>query len=349
MAQVAALSGHRQHIAFYNICGCEPGIRGLDYDGAGAEYKKRIDALHRADGFLEDIENSSNVQGHPATCRMPISQHSQPSSDMNIMALNDISTSTAKARGEPDKDRASARFRQRLQEKAALGRNEQRKTATEEAPATEADTKSILHYTKPDGTPGIRRVLGKTQLDWMEKRAESGQPQTESQPTLFSNFGSSINNEQDGNKMQSKSGSSPLPTYASVTRYKTEPSLYDRYMEDTVNNSTENRRETLAGGTNPGGRLQIAGAVQDQDHIEANGHQHKTMRITSDRVEETKVHGESSSQAKEQNTLKSPEAYTRPFCDFLTENPTVWHAVQYFEKKLDAAGFKKVLSSNNIF
>ena len=47
-------------------------------------------------------------------------------------------------------------------------------------------------------------------------------------------------------------------------------------------------------------------------------------------------------QERELNALKSPEAYTQPFCDFLTENPTVWHAVQYFEKKLDAAGFKKV-------
>lgn len=47
-------------------------------------------------------------------------------------------------------------------------------------------------------------------------------------------------------------------------------------------------------------------------------------------------------EVKEQNVLKSPGAYTQPFCDFLTENPTVWHAVQYFEKKLDAAGFKKV-------
>ena len=47
-------------------------------------------------------------------------------------------------------------------------------------------------------------------------------------------------------------------------------------------------------------------------------------------------------QVTEQNALKSPEAYTKPFCEFLTENPTVWHAVQYFEKKLDTAGFKKV-------
>lgn len=47
---------------------------------------------------------------------------------------------------------------------------------------------------------------------------------------------------------------------------------------------------------------------------------------------------------REENSLKSPEAYTQPFCDFLTENPTVWHAVDYFQKKLEKAGFKKVCS-----
>lgn len=41
-------------------------------------------------------------------------------------------------------------------------------------------------------------------------------------------------------------------------------------------------------------------------------------------------------------SLKSPEAYAKPFCEFLTENPTVWHAVAYFEKKLKHVGFKKV-------
>jgi len=45
---------------------------------------------------------------------------------------------------------------------------------------------------------------------------------------------------------------------------------------------------------------------------------------------------------RENSALKSPEAYTQPFCDFLTENPTVWHAVSYFETKLEKAGFKKV-------
>jgi hypothetical protein len=42
------------------------------------------------------------------------------------------------------------------------------------------------------------------------------------------------------------------------------------------------------------------------------------------------------------STLRAPEAYTQPFCDFLTENPTVFHAVDYFERKLGKAGFTKV-------
>jgi hypothetical protein len=39
---------------------------------------------------------------------------------------------------------------------------------------------------------------------------------------------------------------------------------------------------------------------------------------------------------------KEPEEYTTPFCDFLTENPTVFHAVDYFKRKLEANGYKKV-------
>lgn len=37
-----------------------------------------------------------------------------------------------------------------------------------------------------------------------------------------------------------------------------------------------------------------------------------------------------------------PEAFIKPFCDFLTENPTVFHAVDYFKKKLSSAGYKEV-------
>jgi hypothetical protein len=55
--------------------------------------------------------------------------------------------------------------------------------------------------------------------------------------------------------------------------------------------------------------------------------------------------GTSGSDAKEQDDehlLKTPAQYTQPFCDFIGNNPTVWHAVTYFEKKLEKAGFKKV-------
>lgn len=37
-----------------------------------------------------------------------------------------------------------------------------------------------------------------------------------------------------------------------------------------------------------------------------------------------------------------PEAFTEPFCDFLHENPTVFHAVDYFTRKLTQAGFEEV-------
>jgi aminopeptidase I len=37
--------------------------------------------------------------------------------------------------------------------------------------------------------------------------------------------------------------------------------------------------------------------------------------------------------------LQKPEAYTKPFCDFLTENPTIFHAVEYFKTKLRDMGF----------
>lgn len=39
---------------------------------------------------------------------------------------------------------------------------------------------------------------------------------------------------------------------------------------------------------------------------------------------------------------ESPEKYSKPFCDFLTENPTIFHAVKYFEGKLQKAGYEKV-------
>ena len=37
-----------------------------------------------------------------------------------------------------------------------------------------------------------------------------------------------------------------------------------------------------------------------------------------------------------------PAAYTKPFTNFLTENPTIFDAVDYFKGKLSALGFKEV-------
>lgn len=43
-----------------------------------------------------------------------------------------------------------------------------------------------------------------------------------------------------------------------------------------------------------------------------------------------------------QKGAKKAEEYTQPYLDFMTENPTVWHTVDYFGKRLEKAGFKKV-------
>ena len=37
-----------------------------------------------------------------------------------------------------------------------------------------------------------------------------------------------------------------------------------------------------------------------------------------------------------------PEAFTKSFCDFLTQNPTIFHAVDYFKTKLHRLGFEEV-------
>ena len=42
---------------------------------------------------------------------------------------------------------------------------------------------------------------------------------------------------------------------------------------------------------------------------------------------------------------EAAEKYSKPFCDFLTENPTIFHAVKYFEGKLERAGYEKVCAS----
>ncbi|KAK4147227.1 peptidase M18 [Dichotomopilus funicola] len=42
-----------------------------------------------------------------------------------------------------------------------------------------------------------------------------------------------------------------------------------------------------------------------------------------------------------------PGAFTKPYLDFMTENPTVFHAVGYFKEKLLKAGYKELSSRDN--
>lgn len=38
----------------------------------------------------------------------------------------------------------------------------------------------------------------------------------------------------------------------------------------------------------------------------------------------------------------SPEAYTKPFCDFITNNPTVFHAISNISSKLESHGYSEL-------
>lgn len=38
----------------------------------------------------------------------------------------------------------------------------------------------------------------------------------------------------------------------------------------------------------------------------------------------------------------SPEAYTKPYCEFMTENPTIFHAVDAFSRQLEQHGYKRL-------
>lgn len=42
-----------------------------------------------------------------------------------------------------------------------------------------------------------------------------------------------------------------------------------------------------------------------------------------------------------------PEAFTKPYTDFMTENPTVFHAVAYFKEKLSKAGYTELPSRDS--
>ena len=56
---------------------------------------------------------------------------------------------------------------------------------------------------------------------------------------------------------------------------------------------------------------------------------------------------EEEAEARPECLVKPVEEYTKPFCEFLTENPTVFHAVDYFKRKLKENGFIEVRCSLN--
>lgn len=41
-------------------------------------------------------------------------------------------------------------------------------------------------------------------------------------------------------------------------------------------------------------------------------------------------------------TAFAPEAYSQPYCDFMTANPTIFHAVDSFAKQLESKGYKRL-------
>ncbi|KAK2748982.1 hypothetical protein FQN57_007265 [Myotisia sp. PD_48] len=56
----------------------------------------------------------------------------------------------------------------------------------------------------------------------------------------------------------------------------------------------------------------------------------------------TQVHPQEISAGNVSKTTFKPEAYTKPFCDFMTAHPTVFHAVAGFASDLEAHGFTKL-------
>ncbi|KAF9764893.1 hypothetical protein IL306_002708 [Fusarium sp. DS 682] len=66
-------------------------------------------------------------------------------------------------------------------------------------------------------------------------------------------------------------------------------------------------------------------------------------KLTPDEVGQVNWHLEAGQACKLCQVDKlEPECFTKPFCDFLTENPTIFHTVDYFEKKLKELGYEQI-------
>lgn len=79
---------------------------------------------------------------------------------------------------------------------------------------------------------------------------------------------------------------------------------------------------------------------------------HTCTRVAPNRISNTTsvlqpLEALSLSDGKLRAASLNPSDFTVPFLKFMTENPTVFHAVDYFSKKLEAKGFKKLSERAN--
>ncbi|PLB43140.1 putative vacuolar aspartyl aminopeptidase Lap4 [Aspergillus steynii IBT 23096] len=66
-------------------------------------------------------------------------------------------------------------------------------------------------------------------------------------------------------------------------------------------------------------------------------------RLSGELPEETAAFTSTSSAAPSTSTATfSPEDYAKPYCDFMTSNPTIFHAVDGFTKQLEKNGYKRL-------
>ncbi|KAJ9227160.1 hypothetical protein DTO027B5_832 [Paecilomyces variotii] len=77
-----------------------------------------------------------------------------------------------------------------------------------------------------------------------------------------------------------------------------------------------------------------------------------TLRLDSDQLSQARyipVSVQSSqvlpprpSQPRAATDTVSPDAYSKPFCEFMSSNPTIFHAVEHFSKQLEEHGYKRL-------
>ncbi|KAA8647585.1 hypothetical protein EYZ11_004934 [Aspergillus tanneri] len=64
-------------------------------------------------------------------------------------------------------------------------------------------------------------------------------------------------------------------------------------------------------------------------------------RLSARRLEESYSYSPAASASPGKSTV-SPEDYTKPYCDFMTANPTIFHAVDSFTRQLERHGYQRL-------